>query len=141
MTRIDTNDGLESEILEETLNRARRVTGAKAEILKRILDDTVEQGGANAARAKQRRATAASSLGEAAPGAAARSASPPKAPEDVAIVDVPGSEYTRQVRQLKYDISAIRIQRITRDFIKGLRGPRSLRTRFVQPPTMSTVVV
>ena len=141
MVRIDKNDGLEAEILEETLNRARRVTGAKAEILKRILDDTVEQGGANAARAKQRRSTAISSRAVAADGAPAGGASPAKEPEKVVAPDVPGSQYTRQVRQLKYDISAIRIQRITRDFLKGLRGPRSLRTRFVQPPITTSVVV
>jgi hypothetical protein len=52
MDRIDNNDRrVEEEVLEDTLNRARRVTGAKAEILQRISTDTVMQG-TQAAREK-----------------------------------------------------------------------------------------
>ena len=55
MDRIDNNDRrVEEEVLEDTLNRARRVTGAKAEILQRISTDTVMQG-TQAAREKLRK--------------------------------------------------------------------------------------
>lgn len=130
MTKDDDNH-LKKQILEETIQRARRVRGEKGEILKRIGAHAKEELAYNYANMEDSQ----QQCKKATIGAESQTLL------GSAGSQVPGSQYTRHIRLLKYDISAIRIQRLTRDYLKGLRGPRSLASEFVAPKSMATVVV